>query len=118
MLRPIVRTALTLFLLAWLLPTVSFSNWVTLVIASIVVTILYGLIRPILKIFFLPINIVTLGLFSAVLNTLLLYLAIYLVPGFEITAMKIFGIHFNQFFSVMFISVLIGFLQSFVKIFI
>lgn len=118
MLRPVIRMALTLFLLAWVLPTISFSNWLTLIIASIVMTILYSLIRPILKIFFLPINIITLGLFSAVLNTLLLYLAIYLVPGFEITAMKIFGVHFNQFFSVMFISVLIGFVQSFIKIFI
>lgn len=118
MLRPIIRTGITLFVLAWVLPTVNFNNWLTLLIASVVLTILYGIIRPILKIFFLPINIITLGLFSAVLNTLLLYLALYLVPGFSITAMQIFGVHVNQFFSIMIISILIGFLQPLVKIFI
>jgi putative membrane protein len=118
MLRPVVRTAIVLFLLATVLPTVNFYNWLTLVIASVVVTILFQLIRPILKILLLPINVITLGLFSTVINTVLLYVAIYMVPGFTITPMEIFGIYFNQFFAIMLISVLIGFLMPLVKLFI
>lgn len=115
MLRPIIRTALVLLVLAWALPTVSIFNWVTLLIASIVITILFGLIRPILHVLLLPINIVTLGLFSIVINTLLLYLATYLVPGFTISPMEFSGIYFNQFFSSMFISFLLTFLMSIAK---
>lgn len=118
MLRPFVRTAIVLFTLAWVLPTVSFYNWLTLIIASVVVTILFQLIKPILNVLLLPVNVITLGLFSSVINTILLYVAMYLVPGFTITPMIVLGIHLNQFFSVMFISVLIGFLQPLVKIFI
>ncbi|MBP7768598.1 phage holin family protein [Candidatus Woesebacteria bacterium] len=118
MLRPIIRTAIILFLLAWFLPTVSFYNWITLVVASLVVTILFSLIKPILKILLLPINIITLGMFSSVLNTLLLYLAIFIVPGFSIEPMIVLGIPLNQFFSIMLISILMGFLQPLVKLFI
>lgn len=115
MLRPVVRTAIVLLLLAWLLPTVNVSNWLTLLIASVVVTILFSIIKPVLNILLLPVNIITLGLFSAVLNTALLYLAMYIVPGFTIVPMEVFGIVLNQFFSIMLISVLMGFLMPLVK---
>lgn len=118
MFRPFVRTGMCLLLLAWLLPTVAIHNWITLLVASIVVTFLYGIVRPILKVLLLPINIITLGFFATILNTLLLYLAMYIVPGFSITPMLIFGVYLNQFFSIMFISVLIGFLNPLIKIFI
>lgn len=115
MFRPIIRTALVLLLLAWLLPTVNIYNWVTLLIASIVITILFGLIRPVLNVLLLPINIVTLGFFSTILNTLLLYAAMYIVPGFSITPMTLFGMYLNQFFSIMLISFVIGFMMSVAK---
>ena len=115
MLRAIVRTALVLLILAWALPTVSVQNWITLLLAAVVLAFLNGIIRPVLKLFFLPINIITLGLFSTVINVVLLWLATYLVPGFEITPMLVFGVYLNQFFSLLLISLAIGFLQSFLK---
>lgn len=115
MIRTIVRTALVLLILVWALPTVSVQNWLTLILAALVLAFLNGIIRPVLKLFFLPINIITLGLFSSVLNAVLLWLATYLVPGFEITPMIIFGIYLNQFFSLIFISLCIGFLNSILK---
>jgi putative membrane protein len=115
MFLPIIRTALVLLLLAWLLPTVGILDWVTLLIASVVITILFSLIRPLLNLLLLPINIVTLGFFSTIINTLLLYTALYLVPGFTITPMIIFGMYLNQFFSIMLISFAIGCLMSIVK---
>ena len=115
MLRPIVRSILVLFVLAWLVPTVNIYNWVTLLIASLVITILFSLVRPVLSVLLLPINIVTLGIFSSILNTMLLYAAMYLVPGFRIEAMQVMGISFNQFFSVMLISFVLGFMMSIAK---
>lgn len=112
-LRVILKTGLTLFILAWFLPTVSYLNWTTLIFASLVLTILQQIVRPILKILFLPISIVTFGLFSVVLNVALLWLATYLVPGLRIENITLLGIELNQFFSLLLVSSLLGFLQSF-----
>lgn len=54
-------------------------------IAAVVLGALNFFIRPILMVLTLPINILTLGLFSLVVNALLVWLASYLVPGFTVT---------------------------------
>ncbi|MBU0974491.1 phage holin family protein [Patescibacteria group bacterium] len=115
MFKSILTTGVTLAILAWALPTVGFSSFVTLIIASIVLTILYSLVRPVLKILFLPVNVVTLGLFSGIINIFLLWLSTYLVPGFHIQNMIIYGTKFNQFWSLIFVSFLIGFIHSLLK---
>lgn len=53
-------------------------------IAAVVLGALNLFIRPILLVLTLPINILTLGLFSLVVNAFLVLLASYLVPGFAI----------------------------------
>jgi putative membrane protein len=118
MLRPIIRTAITLFALTFLLPTVSFSDWVTLALASLVLTLFYSIIRPVLKLLTLPINIVTLGLFSSVINASLLWLTTYLVPGFQIDPTTIMGVELGSVLTILFVSVVIGFFHPLVKIFI
>jgi len=110
--NPIITTVVTLFILAWALPTVAYGDWITLIIAAVVLAFLQKIIRPILNILLLPVNIVTLGFFSLVINVGLLWLATYLVPGFSIEAMTLFGVQFNQFFSLLVVSFLISFLQS------
>lgn len=112
LLKPIVVTAATIFLLAWFLPSVNYADWVTLLIASLVLTLLQKIARPVLNILLLPINIVTLGLFSVVINISLLWLATYLVPGFSIDPMVVMGVQLNGFFTLLLVSVLIGFFQS------
>lgn len=51
-------------------------------IAAVVLGALNLIIRPILIILTLPINILTLGLFSLVINALMVMLTAYLVPEF------------------------------------
>lgn len=114
LLKPIIQSAVAIFILAWALPTVSYQDWVTLLIAAFVITLLQKIAKPVLNILFLPINIVTLGLFRIIINVALLWLAIYLVPGFSITATSVAGVELNQFFTLLLISFLMGFLQSFV----
>lgn len=112
MIRSILITGITLAVLAWAVPTVGFSSLTTLIIASLVLTILYAVVRPILKLLFLPINVITLGLFSGLINIFLLWLATYLVPGFHIQEMVLFGTALSQFWSLVVVSMGIGLIHS------
>ena len=116
MLKPIIASIVSIAILAWLMPNISYSyNWVTLFIAGTVLTLLNKIVKPILKILFLPINIVTLGLFSTVINVLILWMATYFVPGFVILPVVIMGIHLNQFFTFLLMSALISITQSLIS---
>lgn len=116
MLKPIIVSIVTIAILAWLMPNISYSsNWATLIIAGAVLTLLNEIVKPILKLLFLPINVVTLGLFSTVINVLILWMATYFVPGFVIAPVIVMGIHFNQFFTFLLMSALISLTQSLVS---
>jgi len=110
--KAVLVSIFTIAILAWLFPNISYGSSVTLIATGVVLTLLDKTIRPILKVLFLPINVVTLGLFSLVINVFILYLVTYFVPGFVIDNVVIFGIHLNQFFSLLFASALIGFFQG------
>ncbi|MCA9373112.1 phage holin family protein [Candidatus Woesebacteria bacterium] len=117
MLRPFIKTLLAVFILAWFLPNISYSDWLALVLFSIVLTLINIIVKPVLKLLTLPINIVTLGLFSVVLNVALLWLALYFVPSFTISPMVLFGVPLGEFFTFLVISVILSLTQSFVSIF-
>ncbi len=110
--KAVISSILTIAILAWFFPNINYSSSATLIIAGLVLTLLDKLLRPLLKILFLPINIVTLGFFSLIINVFILYLATYFVPGFTINNVIVMGVHLNQFFSLLLASALIGFLQG------
>lgn len=112
LLKPFIATALTLVVLTYFLPNVTFLHWTTLILAAIVITLLNSIVKPVLKILFLPVNIVTLGLFSVVIHVGLLWLATYLVPGFQISNLSLFGTDLNQFMSLLVVSIILGFIQG------
>jgi len=60
------------------------SGWQTLLVIAVVWGILTIIIKPILIILTLPINIGTLGLFTFVINAVLLLITSNIVPGFII----------------------------------
>jgi putative membrane protein len=113
--RSILITAITLAILAWLLPTIGYLNIVTLILASVVLTLLQGVVKPVLKILFLPINIVTLGLFSLIINVFILWLATFLVPGLKISPMILFGVRLGEFGTLLMVSCIISFIQNLLK---
>lgn len=115
MLRPIIRSAATLSILWFFIPTIQFYNWVTLIMASVVLSIVFGLIKPLLQVILLPINFVTFGLANLVITVGLLWLVTYLVPGFSIEPIIIFGIALNQFFTLVFVAALISFLSGLIR---
>ena len=112
LLRPVIVSGLTLYLLAFIFPTIEVSNFTALVLASFILTILQKFVRPLLKLIFLPINVITMGLFSVVLNIFLLWLSTYLVPGFQIRAMIILDFPLNQYGSLLLVSAVISLVQS------
>lgn len=75
--------ALAILIAAYIVPGATITL-IAALIAAVVLGALNLFIRPILLILTLPINILTLGLFSLVINALLVMLASYLVPGFSI----------------------------------
>jgi putative membrane protein len=81
----IAAIAIALLLTVHLVPGITLSGgWMTVIVASVVWAVIITVIRPVLRILTLPLNIVTLGLFSFVLNALLFYGMTIVVPGFVI----------------------------------
>jgi len=117
LLKPLIRTGIVLGSLT-LLPHVTFTSLIALILSAIVFELLFSVIKPILKLLFLPINIVTLGLFSAFLNIFLLGLVTYLVPGFQIGDLVLFGTQLSQFWTLVATAFMISIMQSFVGVFI
>lgn len=80
-----IVSAAAIALTAYFLPGVAVTGIAAAFIAAFVIGFLNALIRPILLIITLPINILTLGLFTFVVNALLILLAAQIVPGFAVS---------------------------------
>ena len=80
-----VLTAAILLLVDAILPGVEIATFGTALIAAIVMGLVNFFIRPLLTLLTLPLNLLTLGLFSFVVNALLFALVAWLVPGFEVS---------------------------------
>lgn len=76
--------ALALYLTAMLLPGITLTGLGATLIAALVLGIVNAIIRPILIILTIPLNFLTLGLLTFVINALMLLLTSAVVPGFEI----------------------------------
>ncbi|GAA4019871.1 phage holin family protein [Deinococcus rubellus] len=72
-----VISAAALYLVTRLYGGVSFepgSTWISVLIAALVMGVVNAVLRPILLLLSLPINVLTLGLFTLVVNALMLML--------------------------------------------
>ena len=73
-----------IMLIGWILPGISIEGFVSALIVTVVLALINIFIRPLIEFISLPINILTLGLFSLVINALLFMLAGFFVSGVEI----------------------------------
>ena len=76
--------ALALLAVAYLLPDIHVSSFISALIAAAIIGLANILIKPILVILTLPVTIITLGLFIFVINGLLFWLAGYVLQGFDV----------------------------------
>jgi len=79
-----IISALAILAAAYLLPGVHVTGFVTALVAALVLGIINAFIKPILLILTLPINILTLGLFTFVINAVVIIFAASLVSGFSV----------------------------------
>jgi putative membrane protein len=70
------------FLMGQIMPRqIHYDGIAALLITGVILWLINLLIRPILKLIALPLTLLTLGLFSLVINTLMVMLADVLIPG-------------------------------------
>lgn len=76
--------ALALLFVAWIVPGIRLAGALPAFWAALVIGLVNISIRPLLLILTLPINILTLGLFTFIINALMFLLVAKLVPGFSV----------------------------------
>ena len=90
-----VLSALAIGIAAYILPGITVAGVIPALVLAVVLGVINTFIKPVLTILTLPLSVITLGLFSLVLNTLLIMLAAAVVPGVEVAGFLwalIFGI--------------------------
>lgn len=101
--------SLSILIAGYLLPGIVVENFGTSMVAALVLGLITVLLRPFLMILTLPINVLTLGLFTFVVNAALVLLADFLVNGFEVDGI-LWAIAFG-----FVVSIVNSILSSFVK---
>lgn len=77
-------SGLAIIITAYLLPGVRVTGFFAALITALILGLINAFIRPVLILLTLPLNILTLGLFTLVINALLIMLAAAIIPGFSV----------------------------------
>lgn len=101
--------ALVIFLLAQYLPGFSVSNYTTAVIFALILGLVNAVIRPLITILTLPITLMTLGLFTLVINAVLFLIVASVVDGVDVAS---FG---TAFLAALILSLISWLLSFFLK---
>ena len=75
---------ITIMFVAWLVPGIGVENFQSALLVTVIMALINIFIRPLIVFITLPINILTLGIFTLVINALLFMLAGYIAPGFYV----------------------------------
>ena len=73
-----------IFMAAYLIDGIRISGLPSAILAAVVLSVLNAFFRPILLLLTLPLNILTLGLFTFAINAMLLMMASGVISGFEV----------------------------------
>lgn len=77
-------SGLAIVITAYLLPGVHLSGLVAALVTALVLGFINAFIKPVLSLLTLPLTILTLGVFSLILNALLIMLTGKIVTGFQV----------------------------------
>ncbi|MEZ6255169.1 MAG: phage holin family protein [Patescibacteria group bacterium] len=80
----LIVSTLSVLVAAYILPGVVVSTVFVALVVAIVFGVLNAVVKPLLMFLTLPFNILTLGLFTFVVNAVLVMLASAVVPGFGV----------------------------------
>lgn len=88
LLRSWIITALAILAASWLMPqSFHVDSLGTAVVAAVVLGLLNWTVKPVLHILSLPINILTLGLFSLVINGIIISILAWLMAGMTVSGL-------------------------------
>lgn len=79
-----ILSSTLLYLTALIVPGFKITSFPRAMLAAIIIGLLNAFLRPVLIFITIPINILTLGLFTFVVNAIILRLAAGLIKGFDI----------------------------------
>ena len=79
-----ILNAVALMAVAYLMPTIHVTSFISALIAAFALGFVNTLIRPVLTLLTLPISVLTLGFFYLVLNGLLFWMVGKLLNGFTV----------------------------------
>lgn len=80
--RKVLLTTGVFIVFAQLLPNQLYvADWQAALTGAVILGLLNGLLKPVLKLLTLPLTILTLGLFLLILNALMVVLMAHVVPG-------------------------------------
>lgn len=80
----ILVSGLAVFISAYIIPGVQVSGFFTSIVVAVVLAIVNALIEPVVLLLTLPINILTLGLFTFIVEAMMVFLVSAIVPGFKV----------------------------------
>jgi len=80
----LILSVLAVLISAYVLPGVKVDGVFTALVVAVVLSVVNTFIKPLVVLLTLPINIMTLGLFSLVINALMVMLVAAVVPGFQV----------------------------------
>jgi putative membrane protein len=83
----LLATALSLLVIDLVVPGVNIATFPAALIAAVVLGLVNSGIKPVLSLLSLPLNFLTLGGFSLVVNGLCFWLASLFVPGFTVSGL-------------------------------
>jgi putative membrane protein len=122
--KNILFNSFTIFLISQVLPGLKvYGGLPTLLIGGLALTLLLAFIKPILNILALPFNLITMGMFSFVVNIIIFYLLTVLVVGITISSFTFPGYEYLGFIipkiyvNTLFAFLLVSFLQSLIVTF-
>lgn len=81
-------SALAIVLISQYLPGFQVNNFTTALVVALVLGIINAVIKPIILLLTLPINIITFGLFTFVINAILILAVARIVPGFTVVGFQ------------------------------
>lgn len=79
-----LNNTVAVFVATWVIKGIHYDTVTALIVATFLLGILNTFLRPLLQVLSLPLMILTLGLFTLVINACLLYFVGYLVNGFHV----------------------------------
>ena len=111
----IVTTAIAFFILTKLMPNIDYSGEIPeLLLIAVVFGVANGLVKPVIKLFTFPINVMTLGLFGVVINLVLFMGVAYFSKAFTIAGWPGGDLSLDVIGTALIASIVLGILTSLV----